>query len=195
MQDYELLAPLPTETWDPSLDHIVADMKGLPINVHKLMAHHPQLLTAWWSFRNYSVTGGELGRRRGELVILRTALRLRAWYEWGSHVERGLAAGLTREEIERVKEGGQAPGWDSAEGLLLIAVDRLFDDKGLSETLLKELGAHYSTKEIMDLMAIHGMYVILGSMINTWGLELDARTQAKLPSDVTQEAFEAEFPR
>jgi hypothetical protein len=32
-------------------------------------------------------------------------------------------------------------------------------------------------------------------MINTWGLELDASTQAKLPEGVTKEDFETEFPR
>ena len=46
----------------------------------------------------------------------------------------------------------------------------------------------------MDLIAIQGMYFILGCMISTWGLELDERTRRKLPGDVTQDRFEREFP-
>ena len=42
-------------------------------------------------------------------------------------------------------------------------------------------------------MAIHGMYVILGCMVNTWGLELDAHVQDKLPEGITKEAFEADY--
>ena len=94
--------PLPTEQWASTLDCVRADMGGKPINVHKLMAHNPQLLNAWWSFRNYSVDGGTLGKRLGELVILRVSVNLKAWYEWGSHVDRALRCGLTLEEINRV---------------------------------------------------------------------------------------------
>lgn len=187
--------PLPLSEWDTSLAPIIDDMKGAPINVHRLMAHHPDLLKAWWNFRNYSVQGGDLGRRKGELVILRVAVLLRAWYEWSSHVERALACGLSRAEIDRVKLGGQAPGWEASEALLLCAVDELFTGHALSMETHAALRDHYSVKQVMDIMAIQGMYVILGCMINTWGLDLDAHTQEKLPDDVTRESFESEFPR
>ncbi len=186
--------PLPVPDWDPSLSKIVEDMHGAPINVHGLMANHPALLKAWWNFRNYSVNGGDLGRRKGELVILRVATHLRAWYEWGAHVERALACGIPREDIERVKQGADAPGWDPSEALLLKAVDELFEIYRLSEETHAQLREHYSVKQIMDLIAIQGMYFILGCMINTWGLELDERTRRKLPGDVTQDRFEREFP-
>lgn len=195
MPENPKVTPLPVSQWDPSLSHIVADMDGAPINVHRLMAHHPELLKAWWNFRNYAVQGGDLGRRKGELVVLRVAVLLRAWYEWSSHLERALACGLTREEIERVKQGGQAPEWEASEALLLRAVDELFANHALSPETQAALREHYTVRQVMDIMAIHGMYVILGCMINTWGLDLDAHTREKLPGDVTRERFEAEFPR
>ena len=42
----------------------------------------------------------------------------------------------------------------------------------------------------MDIISIHGMYVILGCMINTWGLEVDPHVLEKLPEGITQDAFE-----
>jgi hypothetical protein len=42
----------------------------------------------------------------------------------------------------------------------------------------------------MDLIAIHGMYVILGGILNTLGLDLDEHIQQLLPEDVTREQFE-----
>ena len=192
MSDEKGVKPLPISEWDPELSHIIEDMNGRPINVHALMAHNPALLKAWWDFRNYSVTGGTLGKRLGELVILRVGYRMKSWYEWASHVERGMACGLTLEEIERVKQGGEAEGWMPAEACLLKAVDALMDNRGLQKDLLAELGQYYSTAQIMDITAIHGMYVILGCMINTWGLELDAHVLEKLPEGVEQDAFEIE---
>ena len=183
--------PLAIADWDNSLASIIDDMGGKPINVHSLMAHNPALLKAWWDFRNYSVNGGALGKRRGELVILRVAIHMKSWYEWGSHVERSLACGLTLSEIERVRLGAGAAEWDAADAVLLHCVDELVETHGLKHGSHAALREHFCVSQIMDIVAIHGMYVILGCMINTWGLELDAHVKDKLPEGVTKEAFEA----
>ena len=195
MQDKNKATPVPISNWDASLSNIIDDMKGRPLNVHSLMANHPELLKAWWNFRNYSVVGGELGKRGGELVILRVAVHMRAWYEWGSHVERALACGLSLDEIERVKKGSDSPEWSASDALLLKSVDELVTEHAINKATYASLQSHYSIKQIMDIIAIHGMYVILGCMINTWGLELDEHVKELLPEGVTKERFEAEFPR
>ena len=195
MKDRIKLKPLAVSDWDASLSQVCDDMQGRPLNVHALMAHHPALLNAWWSFRNYGVGGGELGIRNGELVILRVALLLKSWYEWGSHVERALACGLTLAEIEQVKQGPLAVEWTPAEALLLKAVDELFAEHAISAETLDELYRHYTVRQVMDLIAIQGMYVILGGMINTWSLELDEQVEKNLPATVSKQRFEAEFPR
>ena len=159
MSDNKKIGPLPVHDWDDSLAQVVDDMDGRPLNVHCLMAHHPELLKAWWNFRNHEVTGGELGRRNGELVILRVALHMRAWYEWASHVQRALACDITLEEIERVKQGASASGWQASEVLLLQAVDELVANRLVSPKTLQDLGKYFSNRQIMDIMGIYGMYV------------------------------------
>ena len=187
--------PLPIEEWDSSLSHIIEDMNGKPINVHALMAHNPELLNAWWNFRNYSVNGGTLGKRLGELVILRMGIHMKAWYEWGSHVERAMACGISIEDIERIKNLEKFDDWNEEEGYLLRAVDALVKTHAIPEDILSNLDKYFSTAQIMDIIAIHGMYNILGCMINSWGLELDPHIKEKLPEGVTRENFEKEFPR
>mgnify|MGYP000877033296 CR=1 FL=1 len=195
MQDSKVLAPLPVADWDDSLTQVMEDMHGQPLKVHALMANHPELLKAWWDFRNYVVVGGDLGKRSGELVILRVALHMKSWYEWGSHVDRALACGLTLAEIERVKQPAAAPGWAPADMLLLTAVDELIARHAIAPETLAELYQHYSPKQVMDLIAIQGMYVTLGGMINSFGLELDQQVLERLPESVSQAQFESEFPR
>ena len=194
MSDNKKFGPLPVDEWDDSLAQVVDDMDGRPLNVHRLMAHHPKLLNAWWNFRNHAVTGGELGRRNGELVILRVALHMRAWYEWASHVQRALACDITLEEIERVKQGASASGWEASEVMLLQAVDELVANRLISPKTLQELGEYFSNRQIMDIMGIYGMYVILGCMVNTWDIELDEHVEAQHPDTVTQEDFQAALP-
>jgi alkylhydroperoxidase family enzyme len=184
------VSPLPVADWDESLARVLADMQGQPLNVHALMAHHPELLKAWWNFRNHSVAGGALGGRSGELVILRVAVHMKSWYEWASHVVRALSCGLSLAEIERSRQGPQAPGWAPADALLLQAVDELMTDHAIAASTLAKLASHYDARQVMDLIAIQGMYVILGCMLNTWGLELDGRVRDKLPAGITREQFE-----
>lgn len=189
------VVPLPVNQWDVALQDIVADMHGQPINVHKLMAHHPDLLRAWWNFRNHAVRGGALGSRLGELVILRVAVHMKAWYEWASHVDRSLACGLSRVEIERVKQGAVAPGWTQQEQAVLQAVDELVSEHAIAPATLTTLQQACTLQQILDLISIQGMYVILAGMINSFGLELDASVQKRLPAGMNQADFEQEFPR
>ena len=177
------------KNWDPSLKFIIEEMNGSPLNVHKLLAKHPNLLKAWWNFRNYSVAGGNLGKRQGELVILRVAFYLKSWYEWASHVDRSLKVGISLKEIQNVNKQLDPTDWSDKEFLLLSAVDQLIENKRLSKTQYKKLSSHFSEQQIMDLIAIHGMYLILGCMINIWGLPLDNDIQERLPSSVNEVSF------
>lgn len=178
-----------TENWDPSLDFIIKQMNGAPLNVHKLLAKHPKLLAAWWNFRNYSVEGGDLGRRCGELVILRVASYLKSWYEWSSHVDRSLKCGLELNEIKNVNKTLDQNDWNNKEFLLLSAVDQLIEKKHLDNDLYRDLRSYFCDKQIMDIVAIHGMYIILGCMINIWGLTLEEDIAMRLPESVTEAQF------
>ncbi|WP_380057407.1 carboxymuconolactone decarboxylase family protein [Falsihalocynthiibacter sp. SS001] len=183
------VSPLPVEHWAPSLADIADDMNGAPINVHKLMANNPELLNAWWNFRNYSVNGGTLGPRLGELVILRVGVQLAAWYEWGSHVDRSLKCGLSMGEINSVACREIDPDWPAPEAALLQAVDDLIETHQISPQVQDELSKHFEIPQIMDIIAIHGMYVILGCMIKTWGLELDPEVAERIAPHTSEEQF------
>jgi alkylhydroperoxidase family enzyme len=185
-----MMRPLPVDEWTEDLKNVLDDMDGKPLNVHRLMANHPQLLLAWWNYRNYSVNAGDLEQRDGEIVILRVAARMRCWYEWASHVVRGQSAGVSLSEIERVLEGPGASGWSERDAIMIKAVDELVEDHNISTATRKTLAEHFSPNQVMDIMVIQGMYVTLSGMINTWGLELDATVRKRLPVHVTREAFE-----
>jgi alkylhydroperoxidase family enzyme len=193
MTDDSGLRPLPPGEWDASLASIIADMDGRPLAVHGLMANHPGLLEAWWDIRKYTIAGGDLGQRNAELVILRVAVHMKSWYEWGSHVQRGLAAGLTEAEIERVKSGPGDPEWSESDRQLLQAVDELFADRCLSARTKVALAEHFSDRQVLDVIVIHGAYVILGCMLNSWPVELDQQVAAVLPKGCTRERFEREI--
>jgi 4-carboxymuconolactone decarboxylase len=181
------MKPVPLQEWDTSLKHVINDMSGRPLNIHSLMANHPALLNAWWDLRNYSVNGGDLDQRHCELVILRVAVHMGSWYEWASHVVRGLDSGLALDEIERVRSGNR--DWGDADAVLLKAVDELAQDNMISTGIRERLAVHFTERQVMDIILLRGMYLTLSCMIRTWGLELDPHVAERLPESVTENSF------
>ena len=153
------------------------------------MANHPEFIKAWWPFRMYSVRGGDLDQRDCELVILRIAILTKTWYEWAAHVDRGLVAGLSREEINRVATGPDDPNWDTRDALLLTAVDQLFTTRRIAPSTLVDLGEYFTERRILDLISLQGLYVNIACMIGTWGLEIEKELAERLPADVTEDSF------
>ena len=165
-------------------------MRGQPLNVHKLIANHPDLLRAWWPLRMHAVAGGTLGKREAELVILRTAVHLTQWYEWASHVVRGQAAGLSLQEIERIVDGPDAEGWSTRDAMLLTAVDELESTRALSDRTRMAMSEFFSPQQMLDLIATYSTYVMLGAVLNTWEVDLDDQVARALPASVTRNQFE-----
>lgn len=181
------MKPLSLDRWDDSLRHVIEDMQGRPLNIHALMANHPRLLSAWWDLRMYLVNGGDLGQRHCELVILRVAAHMHSWYEWASHVVRGIDSGLTPDEIEKIRAG--SGDWDGADAVLLQAVDDIVRTHAISAATRARLAGHFTDRQVMDVILLHGMYASIACMIGTWGLELDEHVRARLPDGTTEETF------
>ncbi len=83
-----------------------------------------------------------------------------------------------------------ARGWSDHDAVLLRCVDELLDERTIRGATRERLAEHFSDQQILDVIAIHGMYVTLGCMINTWGLPLDQFVQERLPASVSREEFE-----
>jgi alkylhydroperoxidase/carboxymuconolactone decarboxylase family protein YurZ len=185
----EPLQPIAPRQWAPELAQVIADMNGAPINVQRLMANNPTLLRSWWPFRNHAVKGGALGPRLVELLILRVAVHVRSWYEWGAHVDRALQVGISPADIRGLLLAVDAHPWPAAEAALLHAADELAQDHAIGPGTLELLDRHYDNKQQLDLVAIHGMYLTLAGMINTWQPQLDEDIQQRVAAHTTEQDF------
>lgn len=167
------MRPLNPEAWPDDLDEIKSFL-GTPLNVHNMMANHPELMKAWMPFRNHVVRNSTLTARQRELIILRTAHNCQADYEWQHHVERGLAAGLTRAEIDRVKAGADSPGWQTDEALLLQAADDCHAHFRISSRSLQSMEQHFNIRQQLDITVTVGMYMTLALIIKTYDVPMEA---------------------
>jgi alkylhydroperoxidase family enzyme len=164
------LEPLPRDQWDDETRALLGDNT---LNVFATLAHHPKLMKRWMVFGNHVLAKSTLPARDRELVVLRTGWNCRAPYEWGQHVAIARSIGITDEEIARIADGPDAPGWSEADSLLLRAADELHIDQTLSDATYDALGAHYDVQNLLDLVFTVGQYHLVSMALNTFRAERD----------------------
>ncbi|MFX4635592.1 hypothetical protein ABTB37_19670, partial [Acinetobacter baumannii] len=85
----------------------------------------------------------------------------RARYEWGQHVDIGLRAGVSAEDIARVPLGADAPGWAPHLATLMRACDEFHHDRMIAEPTWQALAAHYDEKLLLEVLMLIGHYEML----------------------------------
>jgi alkylhydroperoxidase family enzyme len=170
MADSPRITPLPYAEWDEEIRPLSADP---PINVFGTLAHHPKLMKRWIVFGAHVLGKSTLSARDRELLILRTGWKCRSPYEWGQHVVIARASGITDDEIQRVAEGPDAPGWDPFDAALLRAADELHDDSMITDATYAALADRYDTQQLLDLVFAVGQYHLVSMALNTFRVERD----------------------
>ena len=145
--------------------------KGL--NILGLLAHHPDLTSAFHTFTGHVLFATTLSLRQRELLILRVAALREAEYEWLQHKVIGGDVGLTPDEIGRVVDGPDADGWDAPEAALVRAVDELLADARIAEGTYAELSGALSPQQLLDLVFTVGAYDALAMAMRTFDVAVD----------------------
>jgi AhpD family alkylhydroperoxidase len=118
--------------------------------------------------------GGVLARSDSELLILRVAHNSGCAYEWRHHERIARTAGLSAEQIERVREGHRAEGWSPRQELLLRAADELHAERTISDQVWERLRPLMSDAELIELCMLVGHYEMLAMTLNALRVEPDA---------------------
>jgi alkylhydroperoxidase family enzyme len=149
---------------------------GGPPTVMRTLARHRGLFRPWLRFAARLMPGGVLPRKDTELLILRVAHNCGSEYEWRHHEHLGRQAGLSTEEIERVREGAGAEGWSGRRRALLEAADELHADRDLSDATWAQLREHgLGDVELIELCMLVGHYEMLAMTLNALRVQPDGR--------------------
>ncbi|MGH0033813.1 MAG: carboxymuconolactone decarboxylase family protein [Myxococcota bacterium] len=146
-----------------------------PPNILYTIAHHPGLLPPFLTWSATLAMRGVLPRRDSELLALRASLLSGSAFEWGHHVEYGLAEGLDASEIERIAEGPDHEAWSPRDALLLRACDELHARQQLSDPTFRALRGELDEAQIVELVFVVGHYTMLSMVANATGVPLESR--------------------
>jgi alkylhydroperoxidase family enzyme len=147
---------------------------GKPPHVFTTLARNRRLFRRWLWFAGGLMPGGKLPRADTELVILGVAHLTDNDYEWGHHERLGVRAGLSREEIDRVRQGPDAPGWTPRQRLLLAAVGECHADGRIGDATWAGLAAELDEPLLIELCMLIGHYEMLAITLSSLGVQPEA---------------------
>jgi alkylhydroperoxidase family enzyme len=131
------------------------------------------LARAFFTFNGHVLFASTLSARQRELLVLRVATLRRSRYEWAQHVLLAGDAGLTGEEVARIAEGPDAPGWSTLERAMLAGVDELVGDGEVADATWTVLARELDERQLMDLVFTVGAYEVVAMAFRSFGIELD----------------------
>ena len=154
------------------LNHLIGRAAGLALgvstpNLFSTLGRNRGLFRPWLRFAARLMPGGRLPRADTELVILGVAHLTDSAYEWGHHERLGARAGLSREEIDRVRQGPDAPGWTPRRRLLLAAVGECHTDGKIGDATWAGLAAELDEPRLIELCLLIGHYEMLAMTLSS----------------------------
>lgn len=169
--------PLNDADWPDRISSLREGFAGR-LNVYRVMAHHPDLLTAWAPLREHVVRQRAMTDQQSEVVILRIGYNLRAPYEWAHHVSRGRAVGMEDARITTL--AGPLETMSDDDRVLARAVDELMSDARLLPGTRQALTEAIGPEGMFDLMVTVGFYSVLGFIVNSLDVPVDDDVAAEL---------------
>lgn len=152
-------------------------------NIFATLVRHPGLFRRWLPLGG-KLLAGKLPARDRELLILRTAVLCDAEYEWGQHRLIGLSAGLSEAQVELVRTGAQADGWDPFDAVLLTAAEELHAQSRISDATWSALAGRYDERQLIEVPMVVGHYHMVAFALNSLGVQLEPGVQGFDPAEV-----------
>lgn len=144
-----------------------------PPHLFTTLARHRGLFRGWMWYASKLMPFGELSRRETELMILRIAHLRACAYEFTHHVRIGRRAGVTTDDVDRVRSGPDADGWSERERVLLRAIDALNRTQDIDDPTWRAMRGQLSEKECIEVLMLSGQYEALATTLLTLRVEVD----------------------
>ncbi|MHA2036246.1 MAG: carboxymuconolactone decarboxylase family protein [Promethearchaeota archaeon] len=163
--------------WDRLVGNTIGTIKQYKpmirsLDAYKVLMKNPDYFMNILNLQFYLAEHSTILEREREILILRIAWLSGSEYMWFQHKAIGFAvAGLSVDEIERIKTGPDAEKWEDNDATLLRAVDELHNDAFISDTTWKALAEQNTEDRIIDLLGLVTLYFGIAMLLKTLGVQ------------------------
>jgi alkylhydroperoxidase family enzyme len=158
---------------NPIIAPLVAQItkeRGKVLNLYGMLLNSEPVARGWLGFLTAIRQQCSLGADVREAVILRVAVINKAPYEFAQHVPHALKAGMTQEQVEKIRTGEVDIGLPKIDAALAYAGESTSNVRVSAECFAK-VRAAFNNTEIVELTATIGAYNMVSRFLEA--LEID----------------------
>lgn len=165
----------------------VLERLPLKLNIFKMMAHAETNFRPLIRLGTSILSEQQLSARLRELAILRVARLSRAEYEWVQHVPIATMTGVSDEQVAALeRDDPGAACFDPVDRVVLQATDEIVRDCGPSDATFAALAAHFSHREIVELVLAVGFYMVMARLMISTRIDVEEAQGHKVVASITK---------
>jgi 4-carboxymuconolactone decarboxylase len=149
-----------------------------PFNV---MLRSPEVMTRARAMGDFLRYKSSLPPRLSEFVILMTARQWTQQYEWNTHYDIAIKAGVKVEVAKAIAEGRRPEGLTEDEQILYDFCSELQHNRSITDATYARMLSKFGETGIIDTAGIVGYYSFLAIMLNTARTPPDPSSAPVLP--------------
>ncbi len=142
-------------------------------DVYVRMFNNPGVATKVGALGEHLRFHGVLPDAVRELVILRFSARQGYGYEWSHHQHPAKLAGIGEDVIDSLTAGQVPDSLPDASRAALEAVDAVVANRSIPAEVQERFVNAYGNAGIVELVALCGLYAIMGYMTTAFDIELE----------------------
>ncbi len=145
---------------------------GSDKHIFTTLIRHPELFEHFARFAGRLLRDSALPATAREILILRTAFRCRAGYEWEQHVVIAGSVGLDRKVVAQLDQ--DVPVLDEpGDALLARAADELALQRYLEQDTWDALAATYDDQQMIEICMLVGNYAMIAGVLKSLQVQLE----------------------
>ncbi len=144
----------------------IASSRGRVGGPFSMLLHSPQVALHAGNLGHYLRFESLLPAPDRELLTLAAAREADCGYEWASHYQLAVDAGVPESTLEVVATGGDLAGLEEGHALLVRIARELMNDHRVSEYAFVAAQQRYGDQGVLEVMALVGYYSMLAAVLN-----------------------------
>ncbi len=159
----------------------IAQTRGSVPQVFQALLNSPGAASAVTSLGEYIRYKSNLDPVVRETAILTVAREMNSEYEWAQHEAIARQAGVRDQVIESIRIGKAPMGLPAKEGVFAQIAKELVRNGTASPLTFQAVDHLIGPEQTVDLIVLVGYYMMIGRIIASLGVEMDAGLTANLP--------------
>jgi 4-carboxymuconolactone decarboxylase len=164
------MPPIPmdqmTEAQKKAAEELIAGPRKALVGPFNPLLRSPELMSRLQKVGEYLRFNTKLGSNMSEFIILITARQWTQQFEWDSHQDLALKAGIKPETIKAIAEGRRPSPMTPDEEMVYEFCTELRLHQSVCDASYGQVASRFGEQGVIDIVGLCGYYTLLGMVMN-----------------------------